>query len=93
MSPIVRGGKGQVSDRAGPIAIEMTSRAEDGRRDTPKGPRRRFLSVWFRCCHVYGRMYRNAAQTAYHGRCPRCGAPVRAIIGAGGTKHRIFRTE
>jgi hypothetical protein len=38
-------------------------------------------------------MYCNAAETAYHGRCPRCGAPVRAIVGMGGTNRRMFRTE
>jgi hypothetical protein len=62
---------------------------------TPESPeaRRAFLSVWFRCCHVYGRIYRNAEQTEYNGRCPRCGAPVRALIGAHGTDHRIFMTD
>ncbi|MHC4080344.1 MAG: hypothetical protein ACYS15_18245 [Planctomycetota bacterium] len=59
----------------------------------PPGPRRAFLSVWFRCCHVYGRIYRNAERTEYNGRCPRCGAPVRALIGADGTDHRIFMTD
>ncbi|MHC4710797.1 MAG: hypothetical protein ACYTA3_10400 [Planctomycetota bacterium] len=57
------------------------------------GPRRAFLSVWFRCCHAYGRIYRNADRTEYNGRCPRCGSPVRALIGAPGTDHRIFRAE
>ena len=57
------------------------------------GPKRAFLSVWFRCCHVYGRIYRNAEKTEYNGRCPRCGAPVQALIGAHGTDHRIFMTE
>lgn len=52
--------------------------------------RSRFLSVWFRCCHVYGRMRRNREQTAYEGRCPRCGAAVRASIGEGGTRQRMF---
>ena len=58
-----------------------------------RGPRRRFLSVWFRCCHVYGRMYRNDAQTAYEGRCPGCGAPVHAVIDPGGTTQRMFLAE
>lgn len=53
-------------------------------------PQNRFLSVWFRCCHVYGRMHRNREQTAYEGRCPRCGAAVRAGIGEGGTRQRMF---
>jgi len=38
-------------------------------------------------------MYRNADETAYHGRCPRCGAPVRAMIGYGGTDRQTFMTE
>ncbi|MCH7799010.1 MAG: hypothetical protein IID28_11290 [Planctomycetes bacterium] len=71
----------------------MDDRGETRRAVTPTGPRRRFLSVWHRCCHVYGRMYRNAAETAYLGRCPRCGAPVRASIEPGGSNRRMFRTE
>lgn len=61
--------------------------ADDEGRDRP------FLSVWFRCCHAYGRMYRNAAATAYEGRCPRCGAAVRARIGPGGTSQRVFEAR
>lgn len=55
-------------------------------------PRSRFLSVWFRCCHVYGRIYRNTDQTAYEGRCPKCGVTVRALIGPNGTARRAFQT-
>jgi len=54
---------------------------------------RRFLSIWFRCCHTYGRLYRNADETAYEGRCPRCGAEVYALIGPGGTDRRIFEAR
>ncbi|MFB3139199.1 MAG: hypothetical protein ACE10B_08265 [Phycisphaerales bacterium] len=60
---------------------------------TQTGPKRQYLSVWFRCCHVYGRMYRNAQQTTYLGRCPRCGAFVRALIGPGGTDRRMFEAR
>ncbi|UCD75744.1 MAG: hypothetical protein JSV91_02280 [Phycisphaerales bacterium] len=60
--------------------------------ETSKGPRRKFLSVHYRCCHAYGRLYRNAAGTAYEGRCPCCGAAVRALIGPHGTNQRTFRT-
>ena len=56
------------------------------------GPRSKFLSVWFRCCHTYGRLNRNEDRTAYEGRCPRCGAAVRALIGPGGTSRRTFET-
>jgi hypothetical protein len=70
-------------------------RGEDADSQAPRstGPRRRFLSVWFRCCHVYGRMYRNPQRTAYLGRCPRCGAPVQALIGPEGTDQRVFMAQ
>lgn len=54
---------------------------------------RKFLSVWFRCCHVYGRMTRNTDRTAYEGRCPKCGAAVHASIGEGGTNKRVFEAR
>lgn len=59
---------------------------DDAHRDKP----RRFLSVWYRCCHTYGRLTRNKAGTAYEGRCPRCGARARAAIGPDGTSQRMF---
>ena len=58
-----------------------------------KGANKRFLGIWYRCCNVYGRLYRNRTGTAYTGRCPGCGAPVRACIGPGCTKRRSFIAE
>ena len=57
------------------------------------GPRRKFLSVHFRCCSTYGRLYINEAETKYEGRCPRCGARTSARIGPGGSAQRIFDTS
>ena len=67
----------------------------DGLRRPPEessapGPRRRFLSIWFRCCHTYGRLYRNRDETAYEGRCPRCLRTVRFKIAPHGTGARAF---
>lgn len=49
--------------------------------------------VWFRCCHVYGRMYRNISRTHYIGRCPRCAAEVSARIGPDGTNATMFEAR
>ena len=51
---------------------------------------RPWISVKWRCCSTYSRVYRNRAGTAYEGRCPRCAAPVKVTVGPGGTKNRFF---
>ena len=53
--------------------------------------KRQFLGIWFDCCHVYGRLYKNKAGTMYSGRCPRCLRSVRVRVGEGGTNQRFFR--
>ncbi|MEM7627739.1 MAG: hypothetical protein AAF333_19260 [Planctomycetota bacterium] len=51
---------------------------------------RPWLAVKWRCCSTYSRVYRNRRGDAYEGRCPKCGAPVKATIGEGGTNSRFF---
>jgi hypothetical protein len=54
---------------------------------------KKYLGIHFTCCNVYVRIYRNKDQTAYEGRCPRCGKPVRVPIGNQGTSSRFFIAE
>ncbi len=51
---------------------------------------RKWLGVWFRCCHVYGRMYLLPGGERYAGTCPRCGSQIGAKVGDGGTTRRFF---
>jgi hypothetical protein len=63
-----------------------------GPRTTRSGdpPGRRFVGVHFVCCDVYTRVYINAEQTGYQGRCPKCGKRIHLRIGPGGTNARFF---
>ena len=58
----------------------------------PKRTPKPFLGIHFRCCNVYGRLYKTAAGDRYEGRCPKCGAIVDARVGEGGTSRRFFNT-
>ena len=55
--------------------------------------RRPFLGVFFECCNVYARIYKNPAGTAYEGRCPHCCGKLRVAIGDGGTNRRFFKAR
>ena len=61
--------------------------------ETQRSEPRPYLSVHFRCCGVYCRIYRNADGTAYVGHCPRCAKAVRFVVAPGGTEDRFFVVE
>ena len=55
---------------------------------------RKFIGVWFECCHTYGRLYKNKEGTLYRGRCPKCLRSVKVSINADSekaTNRRFFR--
>ena len=54
---------------------------------------RPWIAVTWKCCQTYSRIYRNKQGTAYEGKCPKCGSPVRATIGQGGTSTRFFEAQ
>ncbi len=54
---------------------------------------RPWLAVRWKCCGVYSRIYRNKAGTLYEGKCPKCGSPVSARVGPGGTSQRFFEAS
>jgi hypothetical protein len=108
LRPILISPRRQVADAATPIfpivpdpediveigGVRRSAAGQPPRRGREScGPRRRFLSVWYRCCHTYGRLNRNRDGTAYEGSCPRCGARVQALIGPGGTDRRCFEAR
>ena len=56
--------------------------------------KRKFIGVWFECCHAYGRLYKNKEGTEYFGRCPKCLRSVRVPINSNSekaTNRRFFR--
>jgi hypothetical protein len=74
--------------------LDIASLADrDATQSNATGASRPFLSVKFACCNVYCRIYRNNDGSRYEGRCPRCGQPVRFVVGQGGTDSRFFVVE
>ncbi len=58
-----------------------------------KSGKRPFVGIYFKCCNLYGRIYKNKAGTAYEGACPGCGGKVYVPIGEKGTSLRFFTAE
>ncbi len=54
---------------------------------------REFLGIFFECCNVYGRIYKNKDNTHYSGFCPKCMRQIKIKIGEGGTNQRFFKAH
>ncbi|MDH4225553.1 MAG: hypothetical protein OEW12_07900 [Deltaproteobacteria bacterium] len=53
--------------------------------------KRPYLSLYFECCRVYQRVYREPGGTFYLARCPRCLRQMKIAVGPEGTSTRTFR--
>lgn len=71
------------------VAHDDTSDPSGGNVKTP----RPYIGVYFECCGVYTRIYRQPRKRLYRGRCPRCLRMVRVRVGPEGTDTRIFRAR
>ena len=54
---------------------------------------KKFLGIMFECCNIYRRIYINKKGNSYEGRCPKCFAVVKVLIGPGGSENRMFRAR
>lgn len=73
-----------------PSAPSDVGRADRRRDADPDRAPRPWLGIYFHCCAVYGRIYRDAAARRYVGRCPGCGGEISCRIGPSGTNRRFF---
>ena len=62
-------------------------------KDKEQSEKKKFLGIYFKCCKVYSRIYRNKFGTAYEGACPTCRRPAVVSIGEKGTSSRFFVAE
>lgn len=59
----------------------------------PEKKPRPSISMLFKCCNVYARVYLNQQGDAYAGHCPRCARPVRLKAAPGGSRARFWTVE
>ena len=72
--------------------LDLSSEPIPNQKTTPSQPQlqRPFVGVRFDCCRTYARVYLNQDETAYAGKCPKCGGRVVFRVGPDGTDERFF---
>jgi hypothetical protein len=83
----------ELSSPQDPSAPNAASRSGAVAPDNSAPAGRPFLSVHFKCCNAYTRIYPTSDRKAYAGHCPRCAKPVRIKIGPDGSANRLFTAE
>ncbi|MDF2576920.1 MAG: hypothetical protein K0S74_404 [Chlamydiales bacterium] len=71
---------------------QPNNKSTNGKDKTNQGmsSRTKYISIYWKCCHIFSRIYQNKNGTAYQGCCPRCLKSVEAPIGPQGTSQRMF---
>lgn len=57
------------------------------------GQKRHWVSVFYRCCNVYQRVYFRRGKVEAHGNCPRCFREVRFRLSQDGDTGRFFTAD
>jgi hypothetical protein len=54
---------------------------------------RPYISVYFKCCRRYQRIYLNKGGTAFVGWCPKCCGKVEVLVSPDGTTNIFFEAK
>ncbi|MEM8836275.1 MAG: hypothetical protein AAGD00_10685 [Planctomycetota bacterium] len=73
------------------VDISFLPKPPDRAREGADAGKRKWIGIYFECCHTYARLWKNRTGTAYTGHCPSCAAAISVPIGPGGTNSRMFR--
>lgn len=49
--------------------------------------------MYFKCCHVYTRLYLNKTGRAFSGHCPKCAKSAKVIVTDSGSTDRVFQAD
>ena len=52
-----------------------------------------YIEIFFRCCHIYGKLYINVNRDYYVGKCPRCKLTVTVPVGINGPKFGLTKQK